>query len=248
MCRFYLIGTSVNTIAALTQKWSEKNAVPTLYFESVTSTQTVAKNEFHGQTSELLVIANEQTAGRGRSSNLWDQSNAPGGQLFSTWCFRLSHAPFPVLSALVGLALYQSFSKVWPGLPVSLKAPNDIYLNDKKIGGILIEVVAQKPNHDLFIGIGLNLFDYPPSVSTAGCLVDVLSKEDLIQNWNSFLTSTQTHLSQLTKEMPHQLSQTHCDQIRQALNLWPGLTKNYTAVLPDGGLQQGHLKTHWSEL
>ncbi len=248
MCRFCLIGTRVNSIAALTKNWSQKNAVPTLYFESVTSTQTVAKNEFHGQSSELLILSNEQTAGRGRSSNLWGQSVTPGGQLFSTWCFRLSNAPFPVLSALVGLALYQAFSKVWPGLPVSLKAPNDIYLNDKKIGGILIEVVAQKPNHDLFIGIGLNLFDYPKSVPTAGCLVDVLTKEDLIQNWDSFLTSTHMHLSQLTKEMPDKLSTPHCDQILHALNLWPGLTKSYTAVLPDGGLQQGNLNTHWSEL
>jgi BirA family biotin operon repressor/biotin-[acetyl-CoA-carboxylase] ligase len=238
----------MNSIAVLTQRWSEKNQVPTFYLESVGSTQTVAKKEFSGQTSELLVLANEQTAGRGRSSNLWNRSITPGGQLFSTWCFRLSKAPFPVLTALVGLSLYQSFLKVWPGLPVSLKAPNDIYLNHKKIGGILIEVVAQKPNHDLFVGIGLNLFDHPQSVETAGCLLDVLSKENLIQNWNSFLSQVHTHLVQLKNEMPDKLSATHCEQIKQALNVWPGLAKSYTAVLPDGGLQQGSLITHWSEL
>ena len=248
MCPFCLIGTRVNSIAALTKKWSENNSVPTLYFESVASTQTTAKEKFHGQNSELLIVAHEQTAGRGRSSNLWNQSINPGGQLFSTWCFRLSKAPFPVLTALVGLSLYQSLSNVWPGLPVSLKAPNDIYLNDKKIGGILIEVVAQKPNHDLFIGIGLNLFDHPKSVSTAGCLVDVLSKEDLVQNWETFLSQFHNHLLRLINEMPEKLSVTQCDQILLALNLWPNLSKSYTAVLPDGGLEQGHLKTHWSEL
>ncbi len=238
----------MNSIATLTKKWSQQAAITTLNFESVTSTQSKAKEQFHGQFSELLVLSNAQTAGRGRNSNLWDQSVAPGGQLFSTWCFRLSKAPFPILSALVGLALYQSLIKVWPGLPVSLKAPNDLYLNDKKIGGILIEVIAQKPNHDLFIGIGLNVFDSPGSVATAGCLNNILSKDDLIQNWNPFLTEVHTHLSQLTKEMPDKLSQVHCDQILQALNLWPGLKQNYTAVQSDGGLEQGNLHTHWSEL
>lgn len=238
----------MNSIAFLTQKWSDKNAVPTLFLEKATSTQTVAKKEFHGQTTELLVLSNEQTEGRGRSSNLWDQSDTPGGQLFSTWCFRASKAPFPVLTALVGLAMYQAFIKAWPGLPVSLKAPNDIYLNDKKIGGILIEVVAQKPNHDLFIGIGLNLFDHPKSIQTSGCLLDVLSKEDLLQNWGSFLSQFHTHLLDLVTEMPDKLSTNDCQQTLQALNQWPGLTINYTAVLSDGGLQQGNRITHWSEL
>ncbi len=107
-----------------------------------------------GAPSGTVVIAATQTAGRGRRGRQW--ISAPGDSLtFSLfWRFAAGTAPAG-LSLAVGLAVAKALEKVGAGR-TALKWPNDLLLEGKKLGGILVELLPGAP-HAAVIGIGLNL-------------------------------------------------------------------------------------------
>jgi BirA family biotin operon repressor/biotin-[acetyl-CoA-carboxylase] ligase len=118
-----------------------------------------------GAPSGTVVIAATQTAGRGRRGRHW--ISAPGDSLtFSLfWRFAAGTAPAG-LSLAVGLAVAKALEKVGAGgtassrhaasMGTALKWPNDLLLEGKKLGGILVELLPGAP-HAAVIGIGLNL-------------------------------------------------------------------------------------------
>lgn len=103
----------------------------------------------------LVRIAEEQTAGRGRSGRTW--ISAPGATLtFSYGC------QWPVLqqgqvglSLVVGVAIQQGLQKL--GVMVQLKWPNDILYQSRKLAGVLVESVIKENGGYVVIGIGINL-------------------------------------------------------------------------------------------
>ena len=105
---------------------------------SVTSTQDVARELPIGS----VVVADHQTAGRGRLSHRWEAP--PGTALLVSFVLR----PDPHLSLAVGVAAAEACGK-----DVRLKWPNDLLLSGRKVGGILIESSASKA----ICGIGINL-------------------------------------------------------------------------------------------
>jgi len=122
-----------------------------------------------GAPSGTVLIARQQTAGRGRQGRRW--LSAPGASLaFSLiWRFPLGTPPAG-LSLAAGLACAQALRKVGAGgtAPVQLKWPNDLLLGGRKLGGILIELLPNAPQVAV-IGIGLNLRlpdDMPETVRT----------------------------------------------------------------------------------
>jgi BirA family biotin operon repressor/biotin-[acetyl-CoA-carboxylase] ligase len=117
-----------------------------------------------GAPAGTVVIAEAQSAGRGRRGRTW--ISAPGDSLtFSLlWCFTPGTAPAG-LSLAAGLAVAQALEKVGVternprgtgGTAVQLKWPNDLLLEGKKLGGILIELLPGAP-HVAVIGVGINL-------------------------------------------------------------------------------------------
>ena len=105
---------------------------------SMTSTQDVARELPIGS----VVVADHQTAGRGRLSHRWEAP--PGTALLVSFVLR----PDPHLSLAVGVAAAEACGK-----DVRLKWPNDLLLSGRKVGGILIESSASKA----ICGIGINL-------------------------------------------------------------------------------------------
>ncbi len=107
-----------------------------------------------GAPSGTVVVAEEQTAGRGRRGRTWFAS--PGDSLtFSLlWRFAPGRAPAG-LSLAVGVAVARALEGVGAG-ETTLKWPNDILMQGRKLGGILVELVADPP-HAAIIGIGINL-------------------------------------------------------------------------------------------
>ena len=101
----------------------------------------------------LLVITDNQTKGRGRRSNKWLSS--PGDNLtFSLILTKPTDCDLGLFSILIGVAIIKGIKK-FTNINCTLKWPNDIILNDKKIGGILIET---KTSSSFFvIGVGLNV-------------------------------------------------------------------------------------------
>lgn len=107
-----------------------------------------------GAPSGTVVIAANQTAGRGRRGRAW--ISAPGDSLTFSLLWRFSPGTSPAgLSLAVGLAVVQALEKAGTGR-TALKWPNDLLKSSRKLGGILVELVPGAP-HAAVIGIGLNL-------------------------------------------------------------------------------------------
>ena len=103
----------------------------------------------------LLLIAEHQTAGRGRAGRSW--LSAPGHSLtFSlAWRFEGGLQALTGLPLAVGTALAETLGRL--GQPVQLKWPNDLLKDGDKLAGILVEAQAAAAGTWAIVGIGLNL-------------------------------------------------------------------------------------------
>lgn len=110
-----------------------------------------------------VIWALEQTVGRGKLDRQWVSLK---GNLFATivvpFYFPLSRVG--ELSFLTALSVAEAVSSLDPRLEVLCKWPNDIIINDRKVGGILLEVLSKKTKRFVSIGIGLNLESFPLGV------------------------------------------------------------------------------------
>lgn len=129
-----------------------------------------------------LILAEEQTAGRGRGANRWWGSH--GSLTFSLLLpagMSLPQPEWPRLALATGVAVCQTIECFEPQAVVGLKWPNDVFLHGRKVCGILIEGVSQ-PQPQLVVGIGLNvnnrLSAAPPELrETATSIFDATSRE-----------------------------------------------------------------------
>ncbi|HLQ62947.1 MAG TPA: biotin--[acetyl-CoA-carboxylase] ligase [Candidatus Acidoferrales bacterium] len=120
-----------------------------MHLESVTSTQEVAR----GLPLGSVVVADHQTAGRGRGDRVWE--TPPGTALLASFVV----PPQPLLSLACGVAAAEAC-----GARVRLKWPNDLLLGGRKVGGILVEAGPRKA----VVGIGINLSWAPPGAARLG--------------------------------------------------------------------------------
>lgn len=106
----------------------------------------------------LLVLAETQTAGRGRRANSWWSTD--GALTFSllleSSAARLPTSRWPQVSLTAGLAVCEALEELLPSQEVRLKWPNDVYVNQRKISGILIEA-PRSPAGRLVVGVGINI-------------------------------------------------------------------------------------------
>jgi BirA family biotin operon repressor/biotin-[acetyl-CoA-carboxylase] ligase len=129
-----------------------------VYFESVDSTNTVAKDlARRGAPEGTLVIADRQTGGRGRLGRQW---LAPAGSsLLMSFVFRPQLPPLQAarVTMICSLAVADAIEDLTP-LNVQLKWPNDIIITNRKAGGILTELGLSNEGLDfVVVGIGLNV-------------------------------------------------------------------------------------------
>jgi BirA family biotin operon repressor/biotin-[acetyl-CoA-carboxylase] ligase len=106
-----------------------------------------------GRTEPILLVAERQTAGRGRLGRDW-QSDTDAGLATLTFSLGLPLQPkdWSGLSLAVGLSLVQSLHSA-----LKLKWPNDVWLDERKLAGILIETTSVGAVRYAVIGIGINL-------------------------------------------------------------------------------------------
>lgn len=123
--------------------------------QSCDSTNTVLLSRAEaGAPSGSVVVAEEQTAGRGRRGRTWFAD--PGDSLTFSLLWRFAPGTAPAgLSLAVGVAVARALQKVGAG-ETALKWPNDILKQGRKLGGILVELAAGPP-HAAIIGVGINL-------------------------------------------------------------------------------------------
>ncbi len=104
-----------------------------------------------GRLEPVLLVAEAQTAGRGRLGRTW-HSGAPGDVLTFSLGLPLRMADWSGLSLAVGVGVAQSLH---PDL--QLKWPNDVWWQDRKLAGILIETTQVGEERYAVIGVGINI-------------------------------------------------------------------------------------------
>jgi BirA family biotin operon repressor/biotin-[acetyl-CoA-carboxylase] ligase len=128
------------------------------YFEAIDSTNSWLLK--HGQCGDIC-ISEMQKAGRGRRGNLWLSPNTGNIYFSLCWCFDVVVSHLSLLGLVTGVAIAEALAEI--GLTDhGIKWPNDIFWQQKKLGGILIETVDQSGR--VIIGIGLNI-ELPKDVS-----------------------------------------------------------------------------------
>ena len=135
-----------------------------VYFERVGSTQDEARRA--GPRS--VVVADQQTAGRGRHGRNWQA--APGTALLLSLVFEDDGAPPWRYTSLVSLALAEAVEVVAPELRPRIKWPNDLVLDGRKLAGVLAESTFNGERLRVIIGVGVNVTAAPPDVPSATCL------------------------------------------------------------------------------
>lgn len=126
-------------------------------YDSVESTQTIAKQGLVDNQHTMLILSDEQTKGRGRFNRNWSSSKGKGLWMSVVLRPNVSFAMIPKFNLFIALGIrdaIQAFSRD----KVEIKWPNDIYINDKKVCGFLTEMVANADAVEAIIcGIGINL-------------------------------------------------------------------------------------------
>jgi len=158
----------------LSQAW------PVHRFETLDSTNTEAKRRAQaGGFVDCWILADEQTAGRGRLQRAWA---SPKGNIFTTALFRepgglrvAGRIPFAAALAVSDTAL-----EFAPMADVRVKWPNDVRVSGAKLSGILIETGNDAEGLWIAAGMGVNVAQTPPEAGQAAtCLKTLAGGQEL---------------------------------------------------------------------
>ena len=128
------------------------------FFEEIDSTNTYLKQlAREGKKEGTLVVAELQTAGKGRRGRSWQTPKGEGIWMSLLLCPHIAPSEAPLLTLLAGLAVCKAIRKQTK-LPADIKWPNDILIHGKKVCGILTELDAEIDNVNFVVtGIGINV-------------------------------------------------------------------------------------------
>jgi BirA family biotin operon repressor/biotin-[acetyl-CoA-carboxylase] ligase len=148
-----------------------------LVYRSTSSTNDVASEYAKNRENDGLVIfAEEQTAGRGRGGNKW--SSGRGDSILCSIVLIENALPPYMLSLACAVAAAEAVGR--PGKDhAKIKWPNDILLNGRKVGGILLESKATRNVSSCVVGIGINCHQrresFPEELRSIATSIDIES-------------------------------------------------------------------------
>jgi len=124
-----------------------------LKFKKINSTNEKAKELAKKGLFDIVVVAEEQTKGRGRFDKKWFSSE--GGLYFSILLKEKNIEKVKYLTFIAALSVVKAIERV-VGLKTKIKWPNDVHINKKKLCGILTENGLGRENH-VIVGVGINV-------------------------------------------------------------------------------------------
>jgi len=129
-------------------------------YKVIKSTNDIAMKLIKKNKNSGCVLAKNQTKGRGTRGKKWISKE---GNLFTSIFFHLKkkYPPFNEFSIVNSLIVSNVIKNYCKKSSISLKFPNDILVNKKKICGILQEIITFRKKKFLIIGIGLNILSNP---------------------------------------------------------------------------------------
>ncbi len=153
-----------------------------LYFETLPSTNTYAKENISDLSLPTLIIANEQTAGRGRRGNSFFSPKDTG--LYMTLVFE-EKGNSELLTPTAAVAVCEILSDI--GADPKIKWVNDIFINGKKVCGILTERYIANEKAYIILGIGINISTckFPDELVFAGNIGFDCDKQKLAEDISS---------------------------------------------------------------
>ena len=195
------------------------------YFDSIDSTNTKAKElAEEGHPSGTLVVADRQTAGKGRRGRSWESPTGIG--IFMTLMLKPEINPnnASMLTLVAAMATTRAIRRV-TGVPAMIKWPNDIVMNGKKVCGILTEMSAQFDyiNH-IVIGIGINVHneDFPEEIAKTASSLYLESGQHI-------------HRASLIEAFLEEFEDVYAEYLKT--EDMEGLQKEYDAMLVNRGRQ-----------
>jgi len=127
------------------------------FFKTDSTNRVALELGYANEPEGAVVLAEEQTAGKGRAGRNWHSERGAG--IYVTFLLRPRLAPVqaPLLTMMAGLLAYTAV-KEQTGLSAELKWPNDLLLAGKKVGGILTEMHAEANSvRFVIVGMGINV-------------------------------------------------------------------------------------------
>ena len=103
-----------------------------------------------------ICLTESQTKGRGRNSKEWQSPKYENIYMSISFSTNQDLKFFSSFSLVTALSVQKALTK--HKFDTKIKWPNDIYINSKKVGGILIETLSKDKNNIVVVGIGLNVF------------------------------------------------------------------------------------------
>jgi BirA family biotin operon repressor/biotin-[acetyl-CoA-carboxylase] ligase len=176
--------------------------------DAVDSTNTFAMHRalrVEPRELPLLIIAHQQSSGRGRGANAWwsSEGSLTFSLLIAPSVFGLKGAQWPTLSVLAGSSVCTALGGYCKSDAPRLKWPNDVFLRARKVCGILVEAHSTSEDR-VVIGVGINannsLADAPAELrGTATSLVDSIGTQvDRLDVLMSVLEQIQRDLDRLS--------------------------------------------------
>ena len=155
-----------------------------------TNDELLSRIRKYDEQEGFILYTDHQTKGKGQRGNVW--LSEPGQNLLFSILLKpksLQISQSRYLNLIAGLAVCDILDQQF-GLNTELKWPNDVYIGDQKIAGILVETVLAGQNvEDAVIGIGLNVnqshFALPSATSIRLLIGEKVDRESLLENITS---------------------------------------------------------------
>lgn len=158
----YQLATPLRLLDVATMRQYQRADAPDILVQHITdSTNSQLMNKLRDglqlQSGQVLV-AEAQTAGRGRRGNHWVSPFGSNLYFSMYWSLQRGIQAAMGLSLVIGVAVAELLQQLF-AIEVQLKWPNDIYIQGQKVGGILVELAGQShASCDVVIGLGLNVY------------------------------------------------------------------------------------------
>jgi BirA family biotin operon repressor/biotin-[acetyl-CoA-carboxylase] ligase len=206
-------------------------------FEEIDSTNLEARRQAEsGVTGPLWVLADKQTRGRGRRGREW---TSVLGNLYCTGLY--PHfgdvRQAAQVSFVAALALAETIAVYVPDNRITLKWPNDVLIDQKKVAGILLESGSSHSKPWFIVGIGLNLMSHPDGTDyPATHVMDHISPA-VLNTSEPKVPTPKTTLAVLAERFDHWrhiLVTEGFEPVRQAwISRAQGITGSVTVRLPE---------------
>lgn len=145
-------------------------------FKNVLSTNNTALRLIKNGKSEGIILSVSQSKGRGQRGNKWISKK---GNLFTTLFFKISNKLTLKKITQINLSIIKKIISKTTIKKVSIKLPNDILIDRKKVCGILQEIVFKNNRKFLIIGIGINIINSPKLINYETSYLNNYSKKKI---------------------------------------------------------------------